>query len=143
MKLQSIGIIRTPFKCRKETPIQPTRSTAIGKIIVRKEFMPGLDDINGFSHIIILYRFHKLREYCLKAKPFLDATERGVFATCYPKRPNRIGLSVVKLVKIERNILTVKHIDVFDNTPLLDIKPFIPGFLPKGKIKIGWCRGKI
>lgn len=143
MRVKPIGIIHTPFKRKEETPIQPFRSTAIGEVEVFKEYQEGLEDIEGFSHIILIYWFHKSKGYNLKVKPFLDDALRGVFATRAPSRPNQIGLSVVKLLNRKENILTVKGIDVIDGTPLLDIKPYVPEFEPDEYIKIGWLEGKI
>ena len=143
MQVTPIGIIRTPFKCKKDTPIQPFRSKAIGRIEVHKKYKDGLSDIEGFSHLILIYRFHKSRGHRLKVKPFLDDHTRGLFATRYPRRPNQIGLSVVKLLRREGNILFIEGVDVLDGTPLLDIKPFVPDFEPDYPISIGWLEGKI
>ncbi len=143
MRVNPIGIIHSPFRRKEDTPIQPRRSIAIGEIKVFKKYQEGLEDIEGFSHVILIYRFHMSKGYCLKVKPFLDDQLRGVFATRYPRRPNQIGLSVVRLLKRKENILTVKGIDVLDGTPLLDIKPYVPDFEPDEKIKIGWLEGKI
>jgi len=137
-----IGIIRTPFKSKRDTPIQPFRSKATGRIEVFKKYIDGLSDIEGFSHLILIYKFHKSRGYCLKVKPFLDDHLRGLFATRYPRRPNQIGLTIVELLKRQNNILFVKGIDVLDGTPLLDIKPYVPDFGPKETIRIGWLEGK-
>jgi len=143
MEVTPIGIVRTPFKCKKDTPVQPFRSKAIGRIEVFKKYKDGLSDIDGFSHLILIYRFHKSRGHCLKVKPFLDDQLHGLFATRYPRRPNQIGLTVVELLKRETNILFVKGIDVLVGTPLLDIKPYVPDFEPKGKIRIGWLEERI
>src|SRR4030042_2322607 len=124
MKIKPIGIIHTPFKSKQETPIQPFRSKAVGKIEVFKEYERGLDDIEGFSHLILIYKFHRSRGFSLKVKPFLDNRLRGLFATRAPRRPNQIGLSVVKLIRRRWNILFLNGIDVIDGTPLLDIKPY-------------------
>lgn len=143
MEVVPIGIIHTPFNCKKDTPIQPFKSNAVGRIEVFKEYTEGLDDTERFSHLILIYRFHKSEGYRLKVKPFLDDRLRGLFATRYPRRPNQIGLTVVQLLKRRRNILFVKGIDVINGTPLLDIKPYVPDFGPKGKINIGWLEGRI
>ncbi len=143
MRIKPIGIIHSPFKSREETPIQPFRSRATGQVEVLKEYQEGLEDIEGFSHIILIYWFHKSKGYCLKVKPYLDKTQRGLFATRAPKRPNQIGLSVVRLLKRSGRILTVKGIDVIDGTPLLDIKPYVSEFGPDENIKLGWLEGKI
>ena len=142
MEIIPIGKIHTPFQNKSDTPIQPFRSGAVGRVEVFEEYAKGLSDTEGFSHLILIYRFHKSRGHCLKVKPFLDDQLRGLFATRYPRRPNQIGLTIVELLKRENNILFVKGIDVLDNTPLLDIKPYVPDFGPRGKIKIGWLEGK-
>jgi len=143
MKVAPIGVIHTPFKCKKDAPIQPFKSKAIGKVEVFMKYKDGLCDIEGFSHLILIYKFHKSKGYCLKVKPFLDDGLHGLFATRYPRRPNQIGLTVVKLLKRKGNILFVKGIDVIDGSPLLDIKPYVPAFGPKEKVRIGWLEGKI
>jgi len=143
MEIKPIGIIHTPFKCKKDTPIQPFRSNTIGKVEVFKEYQDGLNDIDGFSHIILLYKFHKSKGYSLKVKPFLDSEKRGLFATRAPRRPNQLGLSIVRLLIREDNVLFVEGIDVIDGTPLIDIKPYAPCFEPKEEIRIGWLEGKV
>lgn len=143
MRVEPIGIIHSPFRAKKETPTQPFKSKAIGKIELFKKYQKGLKDIEGFSHLIIIYKFHKSRGYKLLVTPFLDAELRGLFATRYPRRPNQIGISIVKLVGVKDNILTVKGIDIIDKTPLLDIKPYVPEFAVKAKVKVGWLKGKL
>jgi len=143
MKIEPIGIIHSPFKNKEDTPIQPFKSKAIGKVEVFKRYQKGLQDIEGFSHLILVYRFHKSRGFKLLVKPFLDDELRGLFTTRAPRRPNQIGISVVRLLKRKNNIFTVKGIDVLDNTPLLDIKPYVPEFATKTKVRIGWLKGKL
>jgi tRNA (adenine37-N6)-methyltransferase len=138
IKIRPIGIIHSPFKSKGETPIQPFKSTKIGQVEVYKKFAPGLQDITGFSHVILIYQFHKSKSYKLVVKPFLDSRYHGLFATRYPARPNQIGISVVRLLRQEKNVLFVKGIDVLDGTPLLDIKPYVPVFDAAEKVKIGW-----
>ena len=142
MRICPIGIIHSPFKSKGRTPIQPFKSNKIGQVEVYKEFAPGLQDILGFSHIILIYRFHKSKNYELLVKPFLDDRNRGVFSTRYPARPNQIGISVVQLLKQKNNVLFVKGIDVLDGTPLLDIKPYVPDFDAAKKVRIGWLENK-
>ncbi len=101
---------------------------AKGRIELKEEFVPGLLDLDGFSHIILVYYFHESKNFELQVEPFLENKKHGVFATRAPKRPNAIGMSVVKLLRIDNNILEVENIDVLDGTPLLDIKPYIPQF---------------
>lgn len=134
-----IGIIHTPFPEPKGVPIQPSRGKGIkGTIEVFDEFTEGLADLDGFSHIILLTHLHKSTGYKLKVVPFLDDVERGLFATRAPRRPNPIGLSVVRLMAIEKNILHIEDIDIIDGTPLLDIKPYVPSFDKETKYRSGW-----
>lgn len=143
MKIKPIGIIHSPFKSKQETPIQPFRSKAVGEIEVFKEYERGLDDIEGFSHLILIYKFHRSRGFSLKVKPIMDDRLRGLFATRAPRRPNQIGLSVVKLIRRRGNILFVNGIDVIDGTPLLDIKPYVPDFNSGEEVRTCWIAGRI
>jgi tRNA-Thr(GGU) m(6)t(6)A37 methyltransferase TsaA len=138
-EFKPIGLIHSPYKKPEGVPIQPVFSDGIrAEIEVYPEFQEGLKDLDGFSHIILLYVFHKSKAYRLLCRPFLDNKERGLFSTRAPKRPNPIGLSVVELIKIEKNIITIGSPDVIDNTPLLDIKPYVDAFDIKKKVKSGW-----
>jgi tRNA-Thr(GGU) m(6)t(6)A37 methyltransferase TsaA len=139
-----IGIIHSPFKCRAGTPIQPIGGIGVkAEVEIFPEFIEGLADLNGFSHIILLYHFHLSTAYKLKVKPFLDHAVRGVFATRAPARPNPIGISVVRLLRIDRETLVVQDIDIIDQTPLLDIKPFVPDFDMRQVDGIGWLQKKV
>ena len=120
-------------------PIQPTGASGIQAIVeVFPEFAEGLRDLEGFSHIILLYHFHRVQESRLTVTPFLDSQPRGVFATRAPKRPNPIGLSIVKLLGVEQSILHVENVDILDGTPLLDIKPYVPEFDQHPADRVGW-----
>ena len=124
-----IGIIHSPFKDTKGMPIQPIGATGIeGSVILNKEFTEGLKDLEGFSHIILIYHFHLSKGYSLKVKPFLDELTHGVFSTRAPKRPNPLGLSVVELTGIKDNVIFIRDVDIVDGTPVLDIKPCVPEF---------------
>jgi len=136
--MRPIGVIRTPFTEKDQTPIQASRSQTIGTVEIAQKFKDGLKDLEGFSHIILIYIFHASSRYSLHVKPFLDHKERGLFATRYPYRPNPIGLSIVQLMSIEENKLTVKGVDTLDNTPLLDIKPYMPDFDERKNVRVGW-----
>jgi tRNA-Thr(GGU) m(6)t(6)A37 methyltransferase TsaA len=137
--MHPIGLIHSPFQDKAATPIQPSRSQAQGQVEVFPEFTSGLRDLAGFSHIILLYVFHRSSGYELQVKPFLDDRLRGLFATRYPYRPNPIGLSVVRLLSIRDNRLAIEGVDVLDGTPLLDIKPYVPEFdRTAGPIRLGW-----
>jgi tRNA-Thr(GGU) m(6)t(6)A37 methyltransferase TsaA len=136
--MQPIGIIHSPFREKEVTPIQPSRSHANGQVEVFPEFVEGLQDLDGFSHIILLYVFHCSEAYSLRVKPFLDHQLHGLFATRYPCRPNPIGLSIVRLASVADNILEIEGVDVLDGTPLLDIKPYVPEFDQKDGVRTGW-----
>jgi tRNA-Thr(GGU) m(6)t(6)A37 methyltransferase TsaA len=102
------------------------------------EFEEGLQDLGGFSHIILLYHFHMATGYRLKVVPFLDTKPRGLFATRAPKRPNPIGLSVVRLVGIEKSLISIQDVDLLNGTPVLDIKPYVPEFDELTQVRTGW-----
>ena len=120
-------------------PIQPAGAKDVkGTIELFPEYLEGLKDIEGFSHIIMLYHFHKSEGFKLSVVPFLDKVSRGVFSTRAPKRPNAIGLSVIKLQSIQDNRLHIENVDVLDGTPLLDIKPYVPAFDVQSEVKMGW-----
>ena len=136
--LRPIGFIHTPFKHKRDVPIQSSRSGESGRVEVFPEFQEGLQDLEGFSHIFLLYIFHKSSGYTLRVRPFLDTAERGLFSTRYPARPNPIGLSVVRLRELRGNLLYVDGIDVLDGTPLLDIKPYVPEFDVHTATRTGW-----
>jgi tRNA-Thr(GGU) m(6)t(6)A37 methyltransferase TsaA len=136
---QPIGIIHSPFKDVEGMPIQPTGAiNSRGTIEILPEFVVGLKDLADFSHIIFLYHFHQIQVPQLIVTPFLDSQPRGVFATRAPKRPNPIGLSIVRLLSIEQNVLHIENVDILDETPLLDIKPYVPKFDQHPADRIGW-----
>lgn len=144
MNFKPIGIIHSPFKEAQGTPIQPTAAKGIeGTVEVFTEFSDGLADLDGFSHIILICHFHLAQNPKLKVIPYMDDQERGVFATRAPSRPNPIGISVVRLNRIENNILHIQDVDIVDGTPLLDIKPYVPEFDSKEDIKIGWLEKRV
>jgi tRNA (adenine37-N6)-methyltransferase len=133
-----IGIIRTPFTQPQGMPIQPVFSQETGRVEVLPEYAEGLQDLEAFSHVILIYALHRSEGYSLRVKPFLDDVARGLFATRYPCRPNPIGLSTVRLLSRRDNVLEVEGIDVLDGTPLLDIKPYVPEFDSKADAYAGW-----
>jgi tRNA-Thr(GGU) m(6)t(6)A37 methyltransferase TsaA len=136
--MNPIGIIHSPFTDVNETPIQAYRSQVRGVVEVYPEYAEGLQDLEGFSHIFLLYTFHKSSGYSLLVKPFLDDVLRGLFATRYPARPNPIGLSVVRLITQQGNTLEIEGVDMLDGTPLLDIKPYVPEFDIRSDTRSGW-----
>lgn len=136
-----IGTIHSPYQDKADMPIQPTGATGVeGRVELLEEFKEGLTDLDGFSHVILLYHFHRSENYQLKVIPFMDREQRGLFSTRAPKRPNPIGLSIVQLEKVKDNILYIRNIDVLDGTPLLDIKPYIPEFDAQNKVSTGWFK---
>jgi tRNA-Thr(GGU) m(6)t(6)A37 methyltransferase TsaA len=144
IEFKKIGIIHSPFEKREGMPIQPCFAEgAKGRVILDPEYMMGLKSLEGFSHIILIYYFHEAREYRLTQKPFLDSEEHGIFAVRHPSRPNHIGISTVRLLSINENILDVENIDVLNCTPLLDIKPYVPAFDSIPDAKSGWLENKI
>ncbi|MEA2050528.1 MAG: tRNA (N6-threonylcarbamoyladenosine(37)-N6)-methyltransferase TrmO [Campylobacterota bacterium] len=142
IKLKQIGTIYSPFKSLENMPVQPRGGKdIISTIKIKKEFEDGLKDLDGFSHLYLIYFFHKIEQHKLHVVPFNDLThsKRGVFSTRTPMHPNSIGLSIVELVSVNENIITIKGSDVLDGTPLLDIKPYIENFDKiDTKTKSGW-----
>jgi len=134
-----IGIIHTPFKDVKEMPIQPIGAKGIqGTINIEPEYVDGIKDLEGFSHVFLIYHFHLSQGYSLQIEPFMDDDLHGVFATRAPKRPNPIGISVVRLARVEEGLLHIEDVDMVDGTPLLDIKPYVPEFDALKAERIGW-----
>ncbi|MEA3254018.1 MAG: tRNA (N6-threonylcarbamoyladenosine(37)-N6)-methyltransferase TrmO [Chloroflexota bacterium] len=139
IKYQPIGVIHSPFKEPKGTPIQPAAAEGIdGVVEVFPEYADGLKDVEGFSHIILIYHFHLSGQSQLRVKPYMDGKTHGVFAMRGPSRPNPIGISEVRLMGVEGNILHIRDVDIVDGTPLLDIKPYVPQFDVREVEKIGW-----
>jgi tRNA-Thr(GGU) m(6)t(6)A37 methyltransferase TsaA len=144
VKYRPIGIIHSPFKKPKGTPIQPAGAKGInGTVEVFPEYAEGLKDVEGFSYIILIYHFHLSKRASLTVKPFMDDEVRGIFAMRGPSRPNPIGLSVVRLNRIEQSILHIQDVDIVDGTPLLDIKPYVPEFDMREADKTGWLERNV
>ena len=136
-----IGIIHSPHKSIEDMPIQPKgASESVGYAEVDEKYVEGLQDLEGFSHIYLLYSFHKATRTELKVTPFMDTQKRGVFSIRSPLRPNHIGMSIVKLQKVEGNKVYIEGIDVLDGTPLLDIKPYIEKFDAVKESRSGWMK---
>jgi tRNA-Thr(GGU) m(6)t(6)A37 methyltransferase TsaA len=139
IEYKPIGTIRSPFKDINNMPIQPSGAKGVrGTVEIESEFVAGLKDLEGFSDIILIYHFHISKGYSLEVRPFLDNNIHGVFSTRAPKRPNSIGISMVKLIRIEGCILHIEDVDVVDATPILDIKPYVPEFDIRKVERIGW-----
>jgi tRNA-Thr(GGU) m(6)t(6)A37 methyltransferase TsaA len=141
--IQAIGLIHTDHKTKEEAPIQGAfHPDAVGTVDIFPEFAEGLLDIELFSHLFLFYHFDRAKPGELIRHPFLDDRPHGIFATRHPCRPNGIGITVVRLMERSGNMLTVKGIDVLDGTPLLDIKPYVPGFDCHPEASEGWFAGK-
>jgi tRNA (adenine37-N6)-methyltransferase len=136
---EAIGSIRSPHLRAEEAPIQPTFARGIrGRVVLRPEFEPALADLEGFTHLHLIYVFDRARSAELSVVPFLGDAPRGVFSTRAPNRPNPIGLSLVRLVGREGCVLHIEDVDVLDGTPLLDIKPYVPRFDVRDDARGGW-----
>ena len=137
--IKPIGIINTPYKEAKGMPIQGKfKRGATGTARIFPEYKAGLKDIEGFSHVILIYYFNRSKEEKLTGKPFLEDTEHGIFAIRSPLRPNRIGLSIVKVKDVKEDRITFSEVDILDNTPLLDIKPYVSHFDSRSEVRNGW-----
>ena len=137
--IRPIGVIHTPHKDIKNMPIQPIAAEGIrGYIELEEEYVEGLSDIEGFSHLTLLYQFHKIKGFELKVIPFMDTVERGIFACRAPKRPNAIGISTIRLLGVEGNKLFLDQVDMLDGSPLIDIKPFYPRYDNREDVQSGW-----
>ena len=136
--MRPVGVIHSPFTDRSQTPTQSWRSQAVGQVEVYPEFVEGLKDVEEFSHLYLLFAFHRSTGYSLRVIPHRDTQLRGLFATRSPRRPNPIGLSLVRLLSRDNHVLHIEGVDVLDGTPLLDIKPFIPDFDLVTDFRRGW-----
>ena len=139
ISLTSIGVIHSPFSDPAQAPIQASRSTGKGSVEVFQQFSSGLQDLDEFSHIFLLYLTACPQGYDLSVKPFLDELTHGIFATRFPCRPNPIGLSLGRLLHVDGNRLDIEGVDMLDGTLLLDIKPYVPDFDIRENAQIGWC----
>jgi tRNA-Thr(GGU) m(6)t(6)A37 methyltransferase TsaA len=134
-----IGIIHSPYQQVGGMPIQPSGALGVrGQVEIYAEFAEGLKDLEGFSHLFLIYHFHQAGPAQMLVTPFLDSQPRGVFATRAPLRPNPIGLSVVRLLGVQGNLLEIENVDILDGTPLLDIKPCVPDFDHPAVERVGW-----
>jgi tRNA-Thr(GGU) m(6)t(6)A37 methyltransferase TsaA len=144
IRFKPIGIIRSPY-CRPEDAPRLPRSFPAARATVKlfARYRAGLRDLRGFSHVLLVYCLHLSQGYDLVCRPFLGRRRRGVFATRSPRRPNPIGISVVRLVKVRRDGIEVSHVDMVDGSPLLDIKPYLPETDPGERVKLGWLKKEL
>ncbi len=139
-----IGIIHTPFNEPQGTPISSLAGSGVkGTIEIFTQYTEGLKDIDGFSHLSLIYFMHRVNKDGLVGIPFMDDKPHGVFAMRSPLRPNHIGISVVRLLAIHNNILDIKDLDILDGTPLLDIKPYLPDVDSRTECRTGWFASNI
>lgn len=145
IKYKPIGIIHSPFKEPKGVPIQPKAAKGIhGVVEVFSQYVEALEDLDEFSHIILVYHFHLSKNpQSLKVKPFMDKNAHGIFSTRASSRPNPIGISVVRLIHIDEKMLHIQDVDIIDGTPLLDIKPYVPEFDIRKAERIGWLEKNV
>jgi tRNA-Thr(GGU) m(6)t(6)A37 methyltransferase TsaA len=141
--MDPIGIIRTPHKTKQDCPIQPQFASGVsGRVEVLEQYADGLKDIEAFSHIYLLYLFDRAGAISMIRSTFLDDAPHGIYASRHPCRPNGIGMSIVRLIRRDGNILVVEGADMLDETPLLDIKPYLPRFDSIPAASEGWTAGK-
>jgi len=144
VRYKTIGLIHSPFIRPRGTPIQPAGAEGIdGTVEVFPQYAGGLKDLEGFSHLILVYHFHLSKPPSLVVRPYMDSEAHGVFAMRVPSRPNPIGISVVRLTKVKENVLYIQDMDIVDGTPLLDIKPYVPEFDTRRVTKKGWLSEKV
>ncbi len=140
IEIHPIGTIHTPYREAQGVPIQPVYAGQVtGTVELLPEYEEGLLDLSGFSHIMLLYHFHRSKGYRLLCKPFLDTQLHGVFATRAPRRPNPLGLSIVELLDVTGRVLTIGSPDMLDGTPLFDIKPYVSTFDTRHDVRNGWA----
>lgn len=136
---EPIGVIHSPHTDLSAIPVQPVFARGIeGTVVVEPARAAGLADLDGFSHVYLFYHFHGSEKTALRVQPYLSEEQRGIFATRAPHRPNKLGMSLVRLAKIDDNVLHVVDIDILDGTPLIDIKPYIRRFDSREKPRSGW-----
>lgn len=139
---KSIGVVHSPYKTVENMPVQTSASKDVeAEIEIFEQYKEGISDLEGFSHIYVIFFLNMVREPKLKVIPFLDTVERGIFATRSPARPNPVGLSLVELVSVNENILKIRGVDMLDGTPVIDIKPYVPDFEICENVRKGWFEG--
>ena len=137
--IHPIGVIHSPYKESKDTPIQGTfDETVEAWLELKDEYVNGLKDLDGFSHAIIIYYFHKSHREDIEGRPFLEQNKHGIFAIRSPHRPNHIGFSIIKIKRIKANEVYFTEVDVLEGTPLLDIKPYVKYFDSRDNVVSGW-----
>ncbi len=141
---QPVGVVRSPFTDPVGMPIQAVAARGVpGLLELDPVYEAGLSDLDGFSHVIVIYHLHRSQPGRLVVTPFLDTQPRGIFATRSPQRPNAIGLSTLRVVRVDGPRVHVEDVDMLDGTPILDLKPYVPQFDDRPADRIGWFAGQI
>jgi tRNA-Thr(GGU) m(6)t(6)A37 methyltransferase TsaA len=139
IEYKPIGVVSSPYRNLKEIPNQPHYAKDIaGQVEIFPEYRSGLKDLDGFSHLILVCHFHMSSVFSLQIVPSGESDMRGLFATRSPNRPNPVGISIVRLIKIEDNILHISDLDILDGTPVIDLKPYVREFEKLSKVRDGW-----
>lgn len=139
-----IGVVHSPFTTLEGMPLQTVAAEGVrGSVEIEPAFGAGLRDLDGFSHVILLTHLHRMSGFALEVTPYLDDQTHGIFATRSPRRPNPLGLSVVRLIAVEGCTLLIEDVDVLDGTPLLDLKPYVPAFDVRATDRIGWFSDRL
>jgi tRNA-Thr(GGU) m(6)t(6)A37 methyltransferase TsaA len=139
-----IGVIRTPYSQTEGMPIQATAAVGVpGRIELDPDLVEGLADLDGFSHLTLVYHLHRIESPMLTVTPFLDDRAHGIFATRSPARPNPIGISTVRLIAVSGSTIEIEDVDMLDGTPLLDIKPYVPAFDDRSDVRVGWFASRL
>jgi len=141
---QPIGVVRSPFTTLEGMPLQTVAAQGVrGSVEIEPIYAAGLKDLAAFSHLILLTHLHQMSGYSLEVTPYLDDQPHGIFATRSPRRPNPIGLSVVRLIAVQDSSVIIEDVDLLDGTPVLDLKPYVPAFDARDTERIGWFAGRI
>ena len=134
-----IGVVHSPFAMLAGMPIQTVAAAGVAATIeLEPSYAAGLADIDQFSYVLVISHLHLMQGYALEVTPFMDTQTHGVFATRSPRRPNPIGLSIVRLIRVEGATLHIEEVDLVDGTPVLDIKPYVPQLDDRVAERIGW-----
>jgi tRNA-Thr(GGU) m(6)t(6)A37 methyltransferase TsaA len=144
VRYRPVGTVRSPFKTGEGTPRQAVGAEGSqGTIEIDPAFAEGLADLDGFSHLLVVFHMNQVTECHLTAHPPWDRKPHGVFSTCSPYRPNPIGVSVVTLDRVEGTTLHIRNLDMLDGTPVLDVKPYVPDLFPREEVRVGWLEGRV
>ena len=137
--MNPIGVVHSPYRGLQNMPVQGIfKPEVTAWVELKEEYGNGLKDLDGFSHAILIYYFHKSRQEFIQGSPFLEDERHGIFAIRSPYRPNHLGLSVVRIIAVDKYKLHFSDVDVLDQTPVLDIKPYVKYFDVRDNVVSGW-----